>query len=1219
MTGGATEAVHLTGDQREVVRRRDGHLQVEAGAGSGKTLLVVEKLAHELGYTGVGGRRVEDPLALDQVGAITFTRKAAGELKERLRGRIRSLAEEDRGRARERWAERSFAVDEAPIGTIDAFAGQLIRDYGALAGVEAGFEILDPGDAAALRREVAEGAVRESVEDGVGGAQLLVRQYGYGRTVRVVSDALDDADGLLRVLGRRGRGSDRERLGFEPNDADRALRERAGQVLGFLERAYRRYTDRLEEDGVLDHTHVLLRACDLARRPEVQGAYRSDTRLLVVDEHQDTSLLQLVLLFRLAGLPGWTGLPDDEPVPVPALGDGRPALRLVLVGDPKQSIYGWRNADIRLWRRSRRVLEEAGGTYRVLGDTFRPRPGLSRFHDEFLGTVMADPGDDSPSYEAPYRPLRPRRPAWDEGGDDEDGGNGASGGGADPAAEAPPVEFLLSEAGGSKRVAEVVADRVEEILDRPEAHPVRERKHDGTEVTRPVRPRDIAVLSRSLRRSARHYEWALRQRGVDCHVYGGSGLYGRREIQDLVHLLRTVSDPHDPVALTAFLRSPPGGVDDVTLAELAAGSTAAADPAESVGSLFDALRNAASLVSRPEGVRRARRAAELVEELRDYAERVSHDRLLEIALEESGYRTFLAGAPDSPVGLRNVAKLLRIARRAGREPLSHFVERLDARVKRADPEEEAPLYTPEDDLVTISTIHRAKGLEWPYVFVAELDQPMFWRVKDDRPYLSGRFGLVLPLEVTVEQPGPYGDTASLGQPRRWDAYFERATRREYAEARRLAYVACTRARDRLFLAGSPYRDRDGGIRRPRSLEDNSLEYLHQHTPMVWLQAVYGELLAPGENASVTVGEGGDGGPTFEAPLRWTEDAAAEEAPGEAAGTGPEDGSPEGGQGGERRGETGGPARRGWPRTLFGEARDAPRDGGEPGVDDGEAAGGDGWPPEVERRLRRLGGRSPDRTTYSPTEVMTYDRCPQRHRLRYRHGISRPEVEVRTDVPLTHQIPPEIRGKMLHQFFARVDEEWDDATAREQMEEIFLRAYPMAHETAGENAERLLAHARRFVESPLYRELRRADEERRELPFYHRLEDDVRISGVIDWMARMEGGAWRIVDVKVGRFESVDPTDEELRDRVRRYRSQAALYTLAADEALYPLGQAVGQFAFFFTDPGDPVTLEVTEDWLARERERLLGLIGEIRAGEYGGASCDPEEGCPACEYVRATA
>jgi len=1208
-----SDAIRLTEDQRQVVRRRDGHLQVEAGAGSGKTLLVVEKLAHELGYTEVDGQRADDPLELDQVGAITFTRKAAGELKERLRGRIRSLAEAERGRARERWAERSFAVDEAPIGTIDAFAGQLIRDYGALAGVEAGFEILDPGDAAALRREVAEGAIRRAVEERVGGAQLLVRQYGYGRSVRVVSDALDDADGLLRVLGRRGRGPDWERLGIEPGDADRALEERAEQVLGFLERAYDRYTDRLEEDGVLDHTHVLIRACDLARRPEVQGAYRSDTRLLVVDEHQDTSLLQMVLLFRLAGLPGWTGLPDDEPVPFPALGDGRPALRLVLVGDPKQSIYGWRNADIRLWRKSRRVLEDAGGTYRALGDTFRPRPALSRFHDEFLGTVMPDPDEESPAFEAPYRPLRPRRPAWDHAdantnGDGKSDGSGASGGGPDPAAEAPPVEILLSEAGGSERVAEAVADRVKEILDRPEEHPVRERRPDGTEEARPVRPRDIAVLSRSLKRSARHYEWALRQRGVDCHVYGGSGLYGRREIQDLVHMLRTVSDPHDPVALTAFLRSPLGGVDDVTLAELAAESTAAAAPAESVGSLFDALRDAGDIVSREEGARRALRAAELVEELRDYAERVPHDRLLEIALEESGYRTFLAGAPDSPVGLRNVAKLLRIARRAGREPLSHFVERLDARVKRADPEEEAPLYTPEDDLVTISTIHRAKGLEWPYVFVTELDQPMFWRVKDDRPYLSGRFGLVLPLEVTVEQPGPYGDTASLGQPRRWEAYFEHATRREYAEAKRLTYVACTRARDRLFLAGSPYRDRDGGIRRPRSLEDNSLEYLHKHTPMVWLQAVYDELLAPGEHASVTVGEADDDGPAFEAPLRWIEDAADEEGPADAGEHEEED--PEEGGGG------GGAVRRGWPRPLFGEARPEAGDGGAPSAGDGEA---DGWPPEVERRLQRLGGRSPDRSTYSPTEVMTYDRCPQRHRLRYRHGISRPEVEVRTDVPLTHQIPPEIRGKMLHQFFARVEEDWDDATMREQMEEIFLRAYPMAHETAGENAGRLLSHARRFLESPLYRELREAGEERRELPFYYRLEEDVRISGVIDWMARLpDSGGWRIVDVKVGRFESVDPTDEELRERVRRYRSQAALYTLAADEALKPLEQEVDQFAFFFTDPGEPVTLDVTDGWLARERERLLGLIAEIRGGEYDGPSCEPEEGCRACEYVRST-
>lgn len=1162
MSNGDLKELTLSDAQKDVIRFRDHHLQVEAGAGSGKTTILVEKMGYELGYLEVDGERCERPLNLDEIGAITFTRKAAGELKERLRRKIGGLARRARGREREDWVARSFAVDDARIGTIDSFAGELIRDFGPLAGVEAGFEILDPGDAASIRRELAEQALTEAVREGVEGANWLVRHYGYDRSVDWLSDVLGSGDRLQQVLAREPGRERWERLGIEPEVPDLALETHIERVRGFLETVYDRYRDYLETEGVLDHTHVLLRACRLAKEPEVQAAFRRQMSLLFVDEHQDTSLIQMVLLFRLAGLPGFTGLPEDEPVPHQTLPDGRPALRIVLIGDPKQSIYQFRNADVELWQKSWRVLERAGGQQLSVPDNYRTRPSLLRFQNDFLGQVMASEECER-NFEIPYQELEPKRPE----------------------SEGEPVEVLLSEEGGPPRTAELVADRIVELLESDEPV-VAETDEEGNEVYRPAEPGDIAILSRALRRSASHFERALRERGLDCHVHGGAGLFNRPEIQQMTSLLRAVADPQNPVALTAYLRSPLGGLDDVSLAELAAVSTASPAEEPEASSLFEALERGDEFLEEPDQQERADRAYRLLTKLREVRERVSHDRLLEMAIEETGYRAFLAGAPDSPVGLRNLEKLLRIARQSGREPLSQFVSRLRAKVESRDTTPEAVLFTPEDDLITISTLHKAKGLEFPIVFLAGCDEPFFYRTRRTQPHLSSTHGLVFPLEVAVRQRDEAGFGASLGRGAVWQDYHAEATWREYAEAKRLMYVGCTRARDQLYLVGSPYRSTGGQIRRPRSLEDNRLDYLHKHTPMVWLQFCFDELLAPRDERWLTYGEEDQ----YRARIRYRPATEAAEA----------------GEEEEDEADETSSDRRSWPRHELGLELVGERD--------------EALEEDVQRRMASLEGTVVERTNFSTTELVTFDRCPSRHMLRYRSGVSRPEIEVRTDQPVAHQIPPEIRGQILHQWFARLGPDADEDEQLRQMEEIFLRSYPMAEETAEENARHLLTQARRFLESPLYHELSGAPQQRRELPFFYRLAEDTTVSGVIDWMVRLEDGDWAIVDLKAGRFANPDQVDDaQLEERARRYRIQAALYTLGAQEALREVDQRVSTFHFYFTHAGLPLSLPITDEWLQAERERIQQIVGRIRARDYGDEACDQGTDCNACRYLRRVA
>lgn len=1129
----------LTDEQRAIALNTRTHLMIEAGAGSGKTTLLIEKLAHELGHRNIDGALPDNVLTLDQVGAITFTRKAAGEIKERLRGEFLRRANEAEGLEREAWAERAFAIDEALIGTIDAFAGRIIRDYGALAGMETGFEVLDPGDALALRLEVVENEILAAVDRGDKGALFLVRQYGFQRSRNILSDLLDNAALLVDVAERmeRGRISIEElatRASIELTAKDLLLEPYGRDLVAFAKSVHTAYVRRLEKDGVLDHEHVVMQAASLAENEDVQRAFRERIKLLFVDEHQDTNLAQVQLLFRLSGVSAAAQAEHAEEL-------ASPETRLVLVGDPKQGIYGFRHADITMWRKSKQMIERAGGVYCTLTANHRSRPALVRFFDDCLGRIMGGPDDQLEStYDVPFRSLVPARAESDEDG---------------------AVEVLLSQTGGAASTAEVVADRIAEMLANPSAYPVYERQPDGTEVARPLRARDIAILSRNLRSSADHYERALRERGINAYVYGGRGLYGRQEIIDLTSLLRAVADPYDAASLVAYLRSPLGGVDDATLAELAAVSSAA-PLGRSIGSLYDALRRADEFVREGKGRQRALEALRILEKLRALRDRLPHNQLIETALEETGYRAFLAGAPDAPAGIRNIEKLLRIARRAAHEPLFEFVRRLGARVRRADPEEEAPLYTPDDDLVAISTIHKAKGLEWPVVFLAGIDEPPFRKVADNEPYLSRDVGAVLPIDVVLKGEGKPEVAGSAI----WDWYFEDATRKEYAESKRLFYVACTRARDRLILAGGL-----GRKQAERNLTGR-IEWLHRQGYDHWLRHLYRPITQSGEKGKCFTYADGRHVARILRPGVDEEGAQTRKRPAAQ------------------------PKR--WlpapPASLL-----------DPKATVSRASG-------LESRVVDLTDRAILRSEFTASELLQFALCEWRHYYGYVKSISSPTIEVASRDAVVNQILPEARGDILHDYLREYRDGWTEERMRQEMKRALLRHLPMAEEPAEENARELLVHAKNYLTSDWYARVKAAKRVLREVPFVYQVSDTLRLHGVIDLMFEEEDG-WRIIDFKTGLFRGLEHRIEaEIQDRVRKYEIQAGVYTLAANAA----GLPVKEFAFFFTAPARAGTVEPDRNWLTMQKVQIETIAARIQALDHGGEPVYDEERCKGCEYLR---
>jgi ATP-dependent helicase/nuclease subunit A len=857
----APELRRLPSDEAErAVARGDlgrSHV-VEAGAGTGKTTVLVDRVL-ALIRTGAA--------PLDRIVAITFTEKAAGELKARLRDALeRALASSADPAAGEaaRLAAAVADLERAPIETIHAFAARLLRDRPVEAGVDPRFETLDElrsdllfeqtwsawldqtlaraptalrhGFATGLERKVwlelaqrlvatrtsrtrREPREPHQPEPPLPDAVAWIRAAELKLQVlhrELARAARDDRDRLLVKIGETlaalapwpasgdsiaalsyclrdlslppdsaGRKSNYppgvlDRARAELTDLGRALeafRAAAGEALlrplldcleGFVDRFEATKRDR----GQLDFDDLLLQARDLlATHPEARRAFAQRYRFLLVDEFQDTDPLQAEIVFLLCDEAGVAS--DWRSVEVPP-------GKLFLVGDPKQSIYRFRRADVELYEDAKQRLLDGGRPVVAIRENFRSDAGLIDWVNAvFLGEMR--PPDDG-FYQPDYRPLTPYHR---------------------DARGAHAITVLLPAAGtiASCRTAperrEREADAIAALLNRARAEgwPVR----GGDENPRPVQFGDMALLLRAMP-DIEIYEEALRRAGVPYRITGGKDYYRRAEVQALLRLLEAVDDPADEIAVVAALRSPIFGVADDVLRAHRAG-----------GGRFDYLVAAGHSGAPPPEVADA---FACLRELRAERNRLDPPALIRAALERT---RALAAVAVKPHGEQRVANLLKLADEAqalgdaGLRSLRGVVRWLADLESREIDESESPLAEDGDDAVRVMTVHKAKGLEFRFVVLADVGR----EGKNDRPPLlveraSGA------IEARAKLAASDAHVTTLGYERLWE--HERA--RLDAESLRLLYVATTRARDILVLPLFTAKEGDGSRRHPflRALE-----------------------------------------------------------------------------------------------------------------------------------------------------------------------------------------------------------------------------------------------------------------------------------------------------------------------------------------------------------------------------------------------------------------
>ncbi len=546
------------------------------------------------------------------------------------------------------------------------------------------------------------------------------------------------------------------------------------ELCALVAQAEARYAARKLAARALDFDDLLVRARDLLQadvglRAELRGRLRA----LLVDEYQDVNGVQQEIFELLAGEGG------DFPSPV-----------LVAVGDLKQSIYLFRGADVAVF--SGVIDRFAGGPpARVLhlALNHRSSPAVLELVNEVFSRCMQPAGADARPYELSFRhadrlvPVRSggQRPACEILEDGEQG----------RAAERRPRE------------ARAIASRIQALVSGEAGVGVRERSGSGDgreELERRPRHGDVAVLFRRLTQIG-EYERALREAGIPYRLARGGGFYQAPEVRDLGELLASLLEPEDALAWASLLRSPMCGLGEGALfavSRLGLATLARRAPEEVLRELLRAYPEGAQpwpfTPTAPPVSTEADRLQRFLAEwhaLRAARGRLALPDLLLRAVERLDLEAAHLASPDGERRLVNVRKALAMAARfadRGGTPAG-FAERLRAMAARPPREPEAELEA--GDAVALLSVHQAKGLEWPIVFVPDLGATP---PRDGRRALRDRSGA---LAAAFFHPAAdaHHVTANL------EAAREEARRAGAAESRRLLYVALTRARDRLVLSG----------------------------------------------------------------------------------------------------------------------------------------------------------------------------------------------------------------------------------------------------------------------------------------------------------------------------------------------------------------------------------------------------------------------------------
>jgi ATP-dependent helicase/nuclease subunit A len=871
-------AISDQADRDQIVTALDDTLIVEAAAGAGKTTELVRRIVRVI-ETG----RAE----VTEIVAVTFTEKAAGELKLRLREALEEARGNSAGGSDERnRLDRALGrLEEAQVSTIHGFCADLLRERPVEARIDPLFTVLTEAQSARLYNDAFHhwleaqlanppGGVKRALRrptfggfgadtDGNGptdrlrraGWELLQWRDFTGEWRRPQFDRAARIDELVRLLNEFAALLESPQSSSDPLNADCwAARKLADEIrrtesvaprdhdrveAGLIELSHNRnfkdprkgngknyrsgvlreqvwrahesllndlllfeadanadlaaalreelrgcvsaYELAKSKAGVLDFLDLLLKTRDLLRdNSTVRASFQNRFKRIFVDEFQDTDPLQTeILLLLAANDPSLTNWRETRPL----------AGKLFLVGDPKQSIYRFRRADVGLYRGVYEILEASGARRVTLRTSFRARPNIQRAINAAFAPIM---NGDGHNLQAAYVPLEPFRPDRGEQPSvvalpvpEPYGYRRISNGAIEkslPDAVGAFIQWLINESGW--QIAERPALAKASLA--PSA--ALGFRPGETEHLVPIQARHICVLFRRFisyqEDMTRPYVEALEARGIPHLLVGGRSFHNRAEIETLRAALAAIEWPEDELSVFATLRGSLFAISDEELLEYRHKFgrfhpfRIPEKPPENLAAIVTALQKLQLLHRSRNRVPIATTIAELLQSTRAH---------VGFALEHGGEQV-----------LANVAHVSDLARRYEAQGGISFRGFIDELRQQAESGEvgEAPILEEGSDGVRLMTVHRAKGLEFPIVVLADITAKLRASVASrsidsDRGVCAVRLAGCSPADLLERE--------------------EEELRRDEAEGARVAYVAATRARDLLVIPAVGDEEREGWI------------------------------------------------------------------------------------------------------------------------------------------------------------------------------------------------------------------------------------------------------------------------------------------------------------------------------------------------------------------------------------------------------------------------
>jgi ATP-dependent helicase/nuclease subunit A len=1196
------ERVRKLTPQQSAALAIDKNISVTAGAGSGKTTILVERYLKII---------LDELVNVRDVLAITFTEKAAAEMTERVSRMLRErLLQEDNPRQRARLLELRERLNSAQISTIHAFCARILREFAVASGVDPDFSVLGE-----FQLELLINATVEEVFDQLDNRKLesaysdedwkeLLRQIPVNFLKEIFSVTLAHRYEMNRFRQRLEAATDEQLLAeaqqiffekleanvdtaqllrdalpllkqidaevvplanlkpkgqqaFELIDKFLAIREPESEKIEFWQllidlsllmatsegqpfkipsalgkkddlkdtyelfkelsarihllyrftqsyfstvpgrldllciRALRkimalhqiiekRYEEKKEERGMLDFDDLQLLALEMLQNHEhVRNTLRNRYHYVMVDEFQDTNDLQWEIISLLGTIDG--ELQEDK---------------FFVVGDPKQSIYGFRNADVRVFRQVKDTFAKPhrdNGEYPgniVLQESFRFQTNINRFVNYLFERILGV--DRENEFDVAYEALDTRREV----------------------AETSHIEiaFLSKEDSKAHKMisqGDYIARAIRKLLgisEGVESVSVYQRSGAG-EVLRSICPGDIAILI-PRRTHLLELESKLRRYGIPFKTIGGVGFYRRQEIFDVYHLLRYLDNPSDELAFLGVLRSPFAGISDAGLFCLSLEKR----PYETYR---QALARITDFSQFPEADRRQlpvfTRQLARWERRRD---RLSLSRLLTEIFDESFYRVTVAVEWNGEQLLANIDKIVEMAReyeQGGFMSLADFIDSLHQTIHQDPREGEAQIAMEDEGTVKIMTVHQAKGLEFPVVFYPDLQQTI--RNDPGKVRLDSDTGLGV--KIRDPQNGYREMTPFLFQ---WIDY--RQKQKQLAELKRLFYVAVTRARDRVYLV-SAYQNSD-------LQKDNCLGWTARaldFDPLTFTEE------------SLTI----DGNLTVHMTLKI---------------------DPE-------------------------ELKTALYQDVEPGIK------------QVEETLREPQERSaeanlpidllpvsdhPKGVVFSATQLLTFRNDPENYFRRYHLGFFESDYEFLKQVsdPDTMSL---VKGKIVHKILEDGIPA-SGANLQNRLEQCFFFYEIFDEEQQKELCEEIPRLLNPFVRSEFAKKIFSADEWKTEISLTMRLGSDY-LTGTLDRLFRNTAGEWEVADYKTNKI-----TASEVKKIGRKYEMQMQTYALLTAQ-LFP-GQSAYPVSLYFLLPEQEYRIVYTPEDVKNIYIEFTEIIEQIK-------------------------